>query len=378
MALKQRQAPSAAASTVVKRPASKRPSCRGLTSARCLSIIKKLDALAVVPKGEVQTLKRQAMKAARSRRQAEQGNAPSLLGRVISAVATALDNDVRQAQAAEDEAKNQHHARLAEQGEAELRFKVSKQAVLDGKLQLREAERAVIRENKAIAAVKVEKKTVAEEVKVMDVEKKHLQQVAETIYKPLKEASMDRNAAQKHVRQLCKAGQKLGFHKELLMVMPPVLRKELERRQTFDKTVVRSLDNEFAKHAQSLQSKLQENELALHQQDEALHEKQSALAEAKAACKATARGLADAKSAVEKGKKAIALAKRSVRKLPAAVKQATRKLEQAQKLNDKFRKGPLATYLKFRPAKYVTESDTEPEDDDEEHNEEEENDGSEE
>jgi len=260
-----------------------------LTSRRCLTILARLDALGVVSTGEARTLATQAKRAAKSRRKCEQEKAGSLLGRVLARSVAMREAEVREAQSALDDANcicEEHESELAK---AESSIKDAQKAVADGKGELKDAEKAIKLETKAILNIKEEKKVVADCIKVTEVKKRQLQDVEECVYAPLKEARVEGSERQKQVRVLCKAGEKHGLHKELLCVAPMILRKQLDKRQTFDRTVINSLDAEFTKHIDALSSEIHDRENSLQEHDSALQAKQEALLRARAQKKASAR-----------------------------------------------------------------------------------------
>merc|ERR1712048_1200827 len=100
----------------------------------------------------------------------------------------------------------------------------------------------------------------------MGTKKRELQDVEENVYRPLKEARMKGSAGQKQVSGLCKVGKKHGLHRELLSIAPAIFRKELEKRQTFDRLVLQNLGEQFEKHVDACDSKKQGSEQLLQDQ----------------------------------------------------------------------------------------------------------------
>merc|ERR1712070_1187770 len=120
------------------------------------------------------------------------------------------------------------------------------------------------------------------------------------------------------MRLLCKAGEKHGLHKELLSVAPMILRKQLDKRQTFDRTVISSLDAEFTKHIDALSSDIQEREHSLQDHDSTLQAKHEALLKARAQKKASTRKIDQAVAHIGLGKKALVAARRRLKSQPSA------------------------------------------------------------
>jgi len=369
--------PAAKAQSVKKRPSAAssparcmsgtacQPSGR-LTSKRCLMILKRLQTS--IPSGdrEIKALMKQASKAASSRRKAEQEKAGGLLGRVIARVATVLEAEVRKTKTEADKVHEEHRSSASSKSCTERNLSAAKQAVLDSKAQLKEVEKQISAETKAIASAKTEQKDAASEVKLVDEKKRQLMDAEEKAFRPLKTAELQGGATKKTINSLCKAGEKVGFHKELLSVMPVVLRKSLERRHTFDKTVVQSLDAAFAKHLQALSSELRASEDALCECAGALAQREENLSLAKEKRQATVTAIASAEAAVSDSQKALTLAKKRVRSLPKVLKQASLRAKQSQTRNEKFRRGALAAYLKLQPVRHVAVEDFDTEQDEEE------------
>mmetsp|Transcript_63721 Transcript_63721/g.141908 ORF Transcript_63721/g.141908 Transcript_63721/m.141908 type:complete len:379 (-) Transcript_63721:89-1225(-) len=319
-----------------------------LTGRKCLTILEKLKKMVTLPK-EARTLAREATKAARSRKRAEQEKSGGLLGRVLAKVSKSLEAEVAQARQEVDQAEEQQKILEAEQSEAQIQLKTAQEEVANCRTKLKESNKLITTESKALASCAAEKKAAIAEVKMADKECMQLEAVQEKMSQPLKQAEVRGPAARKQIHALCKAGQKVGFHQELLSVAPAVLKKDLERRRTFDQLVVKSLDSEFAKQAKALRSKLEENQQNLEDQDRTLEAKKMAVANAKDAVKQTARRIEEATEAVETGRKSVAAAKKRIKGLPSVLKKANRNFQRVQGRFEKFRGGPLGAYLKHQP-----------------------------
>lgn len=339
-----------------KAKAKAKSTAAGLTGKRCLTILDKLKKVVSLPK-EAQALARQASKAAKSRKKAEQEKSGSLLGRVLAKVSKTLEEDVSKARLEVDKAEEQQKVCEAEKSEAEIQLKTAQQEVVSCRTKLKESNKLITAETKALATCASSKKAVASEVKLADKECRQLGDVQEKMYQPLKQAHVHGAAARKQINALCKAGQKVGFHKELLGVAPAVLRKELARRRTFDQLVVKSLDAEFAKQAEALRSKLEETQQSLEEQEQTLESKKKAVATAKETVKETSRQIEEATDAVETGRRSLAAAKKKIKGLPSVLKKVQRNYDRVQGRYDKFRGGPLSAYLKHQPVREVPDDD---------------------
>jgi len=268
---------------------------------------------------------------------------------VLARAVAMREAEVREAQAAVDKAHTVCEERESELAEAESSIQDARQAIVEGKVELKHAEKAIKMETKAIVNFKAEKKNAVEDIKLVVARKRQLQDVEETVYGPLKEACVEGSERQRHMRLLCKAGEKHGLHKELLGVAPAILRKQLDKRQTFDRLVISSLDAEFTKHAEALSSKIQDGENILQTYESTLQAKQEALVRSRTQKKMSTRKISQAKANIGMGKKALAVARQRTKSQPSTMKRAARDLERAKARLEKLRSGPLAAYVRVLP-----------------------------
>merc|ERR1712217_89776 len=225
----------------------------------------------------------------------------------------------------------------------------AQQTVLQSKTQLKLTEEAVETESKAIADAKKEHRSAAMEVRVSVGRKRNLEETVENVYQPLKEARVEGAACAKQAKYLNKIGKEHGFHRELLSVAPEVLKKQLDKRQTFDNLALSSLESEFAKHIRALDAKIKDGEGTLHDQKQTMDTKQLALASARSQRKESERTLAQAEAALRKKKESLLAAQRSRQSLPKALKQAESKLQNAAINVSKLRAGPVADSMRVAP-----------------------------
>lgn len=336
-----------------------------LTSRRCLTILERVEKMCSIPK-DIQKTFREAKRAAKSAKKGDHEKSAALLGSVMAKVVNAFEEEQRSARDGLEKAKEEEKTLSLEQVEAETQLKNAKQAMQDFKLKLKESSKSIVAQSKALAAASAERKSAIQDVKLAEKECQQLQEVQVKTYQPLRECSAGSGSAiRKQINMLCKAGQKVGFHQELLSIAPAVLKKELTRRQTFDQMVLKSLDSEFSKRSHALQSKLEDNQQSLTAQERAVEETHEAMALAKETVKQTGRQIAHAEALVESSKQSLSQVKKKARNLPSMLKQAGRKYEQASGRYAKFRSGPLASYLAYRPVRQV-EDDEDLEEEDEE------------
>ena len=338
-----------------------------LTSRRCLTILERVEKMCSIPK-DIQKTFREAKRAAKSAKKGDHEKSATLLGSVMAKVVNAFEEEQRSARDGLEKAKEEEKTLSLEQVEAETQLKNAKQAMQDFKLKLKESSKNIVVQTKALAAASAERKSAIQDVKLAEKECQQLQEVQVKTYQPLRESresSGSGAAIRKQINMLCKAGQKVGFHQELLSIAPAVLKKELTRRQTFDQMVLKSLDSEFSKRSQALQSKLEDNQESLTAQERAVEETREAMALAKETVKQTGRQIAHAEALVESSKQSLSQVKKKAKHLPSMLKQAGRKYEQTSGRYAKFRSGPLATYLAYRPVRQVDDDEDLKEEDEE-------------
>lgn len=345
--------PAAAAATLARRRKARTPA---LSSRTCLAILQRLKAVGGLKNDEqFKAMAQQAKRAAGKSKKAEQDKAAPLLGAALAHASESLESEVRRLQGTVDEAQAAVEAGTRAQADADGRLQEALKAEVEGKVQLKGAEKAIADNGKAILGAMAGKQGAEAQVAAMQGRKRQLEETAEKVYRPLKEARVEGREAGKQISHLCKVGKKHGLHSELLSVAPAILRKQLDKRQTFDRLTVQSLDAEFTKHVQALTSKIQDGEQTSQEHSEALDAKRAAMLAARAQRKEWARKITQAAAAVRKSKEDAAAVRKRVKALPLALNKAKLQLEEAKGRVSKFRCGPLAAYTRVLPLPVVGE-----------------------
>merc|ERR1711964_261558 len=96
--------------------------------------------------------------------------------------------------------------------------------------------------------------------------KERLEATQKKAYGPLKEVRAQGLNGEKRLKDLRKVGKEFGFHQVLLNTMPAILRKQPDRRQTFDGVAMQQFDTEFAKHFNKLDMATKQSETAIEMQ----------------------------------------------------------------------------------------------------------------
>jgi len=123
--------------------------------------------------------------------------------------------------------------------------------------------------------------------------------------------------------------------------MPSILKKQLDRRQTFDTVAIKAFDAEMAKHLCKLQSAAMESEIAFRDKTAAVRAAEGAIVSAKENRDTISKELAAATTVLAHGVKALGIAKQHLRDFPKDAKQAANALNRAQAQLSAFRAGPL-------------------------------------
>lgn len=342
-----------------KKPAAAKPAAAALPSSTlssraCLAILKRLDALGGLPSKELKSLARKVKRIASRSKKVGHEDAALLLGALLARASEALEAEVRRLSGALDASRAAVEGGAQARAEAEERLRGALEAEKKEKAALKEANEAIEKDGKATSGAAAEKKTSQAQIKAMQGRKRQLEETVENVYRPLKEARVEEESmATKRIGVLRKVGKKHGLHPELLSVAPAILLKQLDKRQTFDRLAVESLDAEFAKHVGILASRIEDGEQALKAQAVSAQAKQVALQTVRAQRKEAAGKVAQAGATVRKSREALIRARQLARGLPAALSRAERDFERAKGRVSKFRCGPLAAYIRVLPLPLV-------------------------
>merc|ERR1712176_513944 len=165
---------------------------------------------------------------------------------------------------------------------------------MGAKLAVDTASKNIAVAHKALAEGEFCRKREGAELESNTRKKDRLESTKETVFAPLKDNMAKGNKGQKQIKVIRKVGKEFGFHDVLLDSIPAVLRKQPDRRQTFDGVALRSLSSEFSKHVDKLMTAAKENEVAFAEHLKAEQVAQENLGIAK---EARSKGLANLSTA---------------------------------------------------------------------------------
>merc|ERR1711957_446704 len=115
---------------------------------------------------------------------------------------------------------------------------------------------------------------------------------------------------------LHKAGRDYGFHKELMTVVPAILRKIPDKRRTFDGLVMRQLDAEFHKHVELYDTKLKSKVEAFEHQSAELEAIRAALRGADEEREGNVLAISEAEKDLLVAKEKVVAARKHVLRFP--------------------------------------------------------------
>mmetsp|Transcript_54506 Transcript_54506/g.102101 ORF Transcript_54506/g.102101 Transcript_54506/m.102101 type:complete len:451 (-) Transcript_54506:186-1538(-) len=342
--------PSAAPSVIMKKPAAaKRVS---LTTRRCLALLAKLEAAGDTP-DSARPLVAQIQALAKSPQAEKQQSAVSMLGKLLTGVLTSLQTSMQEAKAAVDGIDEEKKQRRELQETAECKVAKLKKTISDKKGAVASAAKAIEEASKAITDAKAGQKRAAVEMQKVESKKRRVEEVERDAYQKLRDASVQGSAAKKQVKSVCHVGKEYGFHKELLSIVPAIMKKTVDKRQTFDGQVLQSLDREFGKLASTFTSSIRNAGDAVAEQSAAVRSAQENLNRTKQQRKEDSVALSKAEAELVQSKNAVVEARQHVRKVPADLKRARQELERAIARIDKFQKGPVAAYERMQTTRKV-------------------------
>jgi len=236
----------------------------------------------------------------------------------------------------------------------------------DGKLALKSSSKIVDAAHNSLEDAKLVQKTCEAELQGLRSKRELLQNTAMSTYGPLKEASAGGAKGQKQLKTLCKIGQDFGFHDVLVDALPAILRKQPDKRRTFDGIAMTQLDAEFEKQHAKLDSAIKDQEASLAERSMALRVAQDSVANAKGHQQNSAQAVEEITNALSQAKESLISSRKLVRNYARDACQAERALKSAKAKLNSFRTGPLAAFGElqtfFAPMKleYTSQHSTAP------------------
>lgn len=327
---------------VMKKPARK---TKMFTLKQCRAMTRKIAALDDIPASV-----RQALKQVDKLVISDRDSATTMLKKVLLKVERESLNALRAAYEHVGGAGTEKTARIDAQAAAESHLEELTKIVAEKKKALTSAEKAIESSRVDVVNAKAALKVAASELKAVTAKKSALEVVEKDTYSPLKEMPAGGQDGQKRLQRIRKTGKEYGFHGELLSVLPSILKKQPEKRQTFDDIVMQQLEREFAKHSMKMEEAFSDSQAGMDNHSSAVESAQSAVIKAKENRKRCSQELASAEAALLTGKQEIVAARHHVRNYAKDMRRNERDLARAKARVTKLRKGVLADFNRIMPS----------------------------
>lgn len=265
-------------------------------------------------------------------------------GQVLKIVETALQTKLREAQATVSRSDMEREARVEAQSAAECRIAEVKREIAEQKTSIKSFEKAIDSKRMEVGSAKEAQKSAESDFKTLETRKRQLESAEHDAYGPLKEVAAIGSDGNKRLSTLRRIGKAYNFHEELISVIPAILKKDLDKRRTFDNVVMQQLDVEFAKQQFSLLTNVKDGADIIAERAFAVEEAKQAVRDAQEERKRNATKLASLEAVLQESKEALVAARGRVRAFPADTKRATQELARAKACISKFHKGPLTLF----------------------------------
>jgi len=334
---------------VLKRPAaasSSSPGGRKITASQRQSVVTALEGADELPQKVRDMLASLAAQDLSDSLHPYQEAAMAVVGEALTDIETRLRREFEEARAvfekdadksAREEALCQAKAYLDEQ----------QQQIQHLKPAIKESAQAMKSKQEELQSARAAQKSLRTEHSQLEAKIVQLQAAEKDIYEPLKETSAIGREGQKKVEVLQKVGKDFGFHDVLMDVLPVVLKKQPNRRRTFDGVALQHFEVEVSRHSATLGAALKEREACIEETSEVLQALRSALDHAKTEHASHTSALAQARENLTTGKNELLEAQRRVRMFDSDMRKCVRDLEDKAAKLKAFQKGPLAAFQKL-------------------------------
>lgn len=255
---------------------------------------------------------------------------------VVKEVHTSLQLAVEEQQAAVEAGDEDKEERLQSQANAESHVEDLKATIAQRKAELDSTTKSIEDEKRALNEARAGVKKALAEVQAKETKVRQLEALEADVLAPFKDHQAKGPDGVKRLKGLCKTGKEFDVHPELLLVIPNILRKQPEKRRTFDTVAIQHLDAEISKRGKGFQEALKQGEQNLAESTAAVDAAQSALLSAKETKKRKIQELASAESNLDSWKAEVVNAKRRVRRFDKDMGSAERLLAQRRQQLERF------------------------------------------
>mmetsp|Transcript_119009 Transcript_119009/g.188480 ORF Transcript_119009/g.188480 Transcript_119009/m.188480 type:complete len:385 (-) Transcript_119009:129-1283(-) len=340
--------------SIRKRPASDLQDCSGYNQKKkCKSIMSALagmDELSPKVRDMISGLVSHSLSIDHALPAPYRQAAVAMMDEALMSTEKRLEDELSEARRKADCAQEDLMTCEAAATDAETRLIDLKSLVAESKSAIKECSKSICASRHNLKALQAAQKASQVKLGMITAQVERLQNVENQAYQPLKESAAQGKKGIDQVHCIQKLGKDFGFHETLLESIPAVLRKDLDKRRTFDGFVMDQLEREFTKHCAAIGEKLKEGEEELQGHSIALQEATSNAVETGRTRDVCNKALAEALTAVSPSKKVLSMARQNARKFASDVKKFERDVAQAQARLDAFRSGALAAFQEFKKA----------------------------
>jgi DNA repair exonuclease SbcCD ATPase subunit len=259
-----------------------------------------------------------------------------------------LEEELQKAQSKVDSAQEDKVAREAAVTHAERHVHDLQNAILESKVAIKESNTSIGTSRKSLKVLQGAQRSSQEKLNALATKVEQLHSVEQSAYQPLKEAAAQGREGHAQLKCIRKLGKDFGFHETLLESVPGVLKRALDKRQTFDGLVMSQLEREFMKHYTDMETKLNDGGKELQEHTHAVQEAQALLDESGKTLEESSQRLSEAMVALSPSRKVRADARQNVRRFDSDLQKLVRESTQAQCRLDAFRCGPLAAFQELQ------------------------------
>mmetsp|Transcript_41314 Transcript_41314/g.74694 ORF Transcript_41314/g.74694 Transcript_41314/m.74694 type:complete len:464 (-) Transcript_41314:240-1631(-) len=271
-------------------------------------------------------------------------SASTMLGDALADTEGKLKGLLTAARAKVNGAAADKEARAEALQAAEDNLPLLKEALADKKAAVTVAGKAIQAAQRDVQVCKAETKTATSALKEHTKKMDHLKQTEEESYGALKEAAALGSQGQKQLKTLRRVGREFGFHEVLLEALPAILKKQPDRRRTFDNSALTHLESEFQKRACKIDTDIKSHQAALDAKEAAVKAAEEAVAFAEEQKTASLEELAAAEAGLAAGKQALKDARKQHQHFDSDSLRAVRELSRIEARYHAFATGPLAAF----------------------------------
>jgi len=316
---------------------------RRVTASQCRSIVAALEGAEELPRNVRDMLASLVGQSLSDSQHPYQEAAMAVVGDALTDIEARLSSEWQEAKAIH-EAEEDKPAREEAVQQAELYMSEQKQSIDQLKQSIKDSSQALKTAQDELHGAKAAQKSMQTEQKRLEAKKMQLQTVDKDTYRPLKDTSASGQQGNKMLKILRKTGKVFNFHEVLMDVLPVVLKKQPDRRRTFDGITMQQVEHEFSKHGAALEAALREREAVIEESSTAVQAANTAVDDAKTQHSSKTQELTQAEENLIMGKTTLMEARRRVRTYDSDMRKTAKDLANKAAKLQAFQQGPMAAF----------------------------------